>query len=34
MKSLGLVEVSGVVAAVDALDLMCKSSNGTAGGDR
>lgn len=27
MKSLGLVEVSGVVAAVDALDLMCKSSN-------
>ena len=27
MKSLGLVEVSGVVAAVDALDIMCKSSN-------
>ena len=27
MKSLGLVEVSGVVAAVDALDAMCKSSN-------
>ncbi len=29
MKSLGLVEVSGVVAAVDALDIMCKSSNVT-----
>ena len=27
MKSLGFVEVSGVVAAVDALDVMCKSSN-------
>ncbi len=27
MKSLGLVEVSGVVAAVNALDLMCKSSD-------
>ena len=27
MKSLGLVEVSGVVAAVDALDIMCKSAN-------
>jgi microcompartment protein CcmL/EutN len=29
MKSLGFVEVSGVVAAVDALDIMCKSSNVT-----
>ena len=29
MKSLGLVEVSGVVAAVDALDIMCKSANVT-----
>jgi len=27
MKSLGFIEVSGVVAAVDALDVMCKSSN-------
>ena len=27
MKSLGFVEVSGVVAAVDALDIMCKTSN-------
>ena len=27
MKALGLVEVSGVVAAIDALDIMCKSSN-------
>ena len=27
MKSLGFVEVSGVVAAVDALDIMCKSAN-------
>ena len=27
MKSLGFVEVSGVVAAVDALDLMCKSAD-------
>ena len=26
MKALGFVEVSGVVAAVDALDVMCKSS--------
>ncbi len=27
MKSFGFIEVSGVVAAVDALDIMCKSSN-------
>ena len=27
MKSYGFIEVSGVVAAVDALDIMCKSSN-------
>ena len=27
MKALGFIEVSGVVAAVDALDVMCKSSN-------
>ncbi len=27
MKSLGFIEVSGVVAAVDALDIMCKSAN-------
>ena len=27
MKALGFIEVSGVVAAVDALDIMCKSSN-------
>lgn len=26
MRSLGFIEVSGVVAAVDALDVMCKSS--------
>ena len=26
MRSLGFVEVSGVVAAVDALDIMCKSA--------
>ena len=26
MKSLGFVEVTGVVAAVDALDIMCKSA--------
>ena len=26
MKALGFIEVSGVVAAVDALDVMCKSS--------
>ena len=26
MKSLGLVEVSGVSAAVDCLDLMCKAA--------
>ena len=26
MKSLGFVEVSGVVAAIDALDIMCKSA--------
>ena len=26
MKSLGLVEVSGVTAAVDCLDIMCKSA--------
>ena len=26
MKSLGFIEVSGVVSAVDALDVMCKSS--------
>ena len=26
MNSLGFVEVSGVVAAVDALDIMCKSA--------
>ena len=29
MNSLGFVEVSGVVAAVDALDLMCKSAEVT-----
>ncbi len=29
MKSLGFVEVSGVVAAVDALDIMCKSADVT-----
>ncbi len=27
MKSLGFVEVSGVTAAIDALDIMCKSAN-------
>lgn len=27
MKSLGFAEVSGVVAAVDALDIMCKTAN-------
>ena len=27
MKSLGFVEVTGVVAAVDALDIMCKSAD-------
>ncbi len=26
MKALGFVEVSGVVAAIDALDIMCKSA--------
>ena len=26
MRSLGFIEVSGVVAAVDALDVMCKSA--------
>ena len=29
MNSLGFVEVSGVVAAVDALDIMCKSAEVT-----
>ena len=29
MKSLGFVEVSGTVAAVDALDIMCKSADVT-----
>ncbi len=27
MKSLGFIEISGVVAAIDALDIMCKSAN-------
>ncbi len=27
MNSLGLIEVSGVTAAVDCLDIMCKSAN-------
>ena len=27
MKALGFIEVSGVVAAIDALDIMCKSAN-------
>ena len=27
MKSLGFVEVSGVTAAIDALDIMCKSAD-------
>ena len=26
MKSLGLIEVSGVTAAIDCLDIMCKSA--------
>ena len=26
MKALGFIEITGVVAAVDALDIMCKSS--------
>jgi len=26
-RSLGFIEISGVVAAVDALDIMCKSAN-------
>ena len=26
MKALGLIEISGVVAAIDALDIMCKSA--------
>ncbi len=29
MRSLGFVEVSGVTAAVDALDIMCKSADVT-----
>ena len=29
MNSLGFVEVSGVTAAIDALDIMCKSANVT-----
>ena len=29
MKSLGFVEVSGVTAAIDALDIMCKSADVT-----
>ena len=29
MKSLGFVEVSGVAAAIDALDIMCKSADVT-----
>jgi len=29
MKSLGFVEVSGVAAAIDALDIMCKSAEVT-----
>ena len=28
-KSLGLIEISGVTAAVDALDIMCKSADVT-----
>ena len=27
MQSLGLIEVSGVTAAIDCLDIMCKSAN-------
>lgn len=27
MKSLGFIEISGVAAAVDALDLMCKAAD-------
>jgi microcompartment protein CcmL/EutN len=27
MRSLGFVEVSGVTAAIDALDIMCKSAD-------
>ncbi len=27
MNSLGMVEVSGVTAAIDCLDIMCKSAN-------
>ncbi len=27
MKSLGFIEVSGVTAAIDALDIMCKSAD-------
>lgn len=27
MKSLGLIEVSGVTGAIDCLDIMCKSAN-------
>ena len=27
MKALGLIEISGVVAAIDALDIMCKSAS-------
>ena len=27
MKSLGFIEVSGVAAAIDALDIMCKSAS-------
>lgn len=27
MDSLGFIEVSGVTAAIDALDIMCKSAN-------
>ena len=27
MKSLGLVEVTGVTGAIDCLDIMCKSAN-------
>ena len=27
MKALGFIEISGVTAAVDALDIMCKSAD-------
>ena len=27
MKSLGFIEISGVAAAIDALDLMCKAAD-------